>query len=113
MKLSIRYKLLPVIVLGVVALASVFYTISIQSKRSAVEKSAIDRIQSAKQTFYNLEKNDVKMLKAALISFATNEDYKDIFLENDRSKLYHYGQNLFLDNKKLGITHFYFHPNFI
>lgn len=109
MKLSIRYKLLPVIVLGVVALASVFYTISIQSKRSAVEKSAIDRIQSAKQTFYNLEKNDVKMLKAALISFATNEDYKDIFLENDRSKLYHYGQNLFLDNKKLGITHFYFH----
>lgn len=109
MKLSIRYKLLPIIVLGVIILATIFYTISIQSKRSAVEKSAIGRVQSAKQTFYNLEKNDVKMLKAALTSFITNEDYKEVFLKNDRNKLYQYGQELFLNNKKLGITHFYFH----
>jgi len=107
--MSIKYKLLPVIVLGVVILAAILYAISFQAQQTALETQAAGEIQSSKQTFYNLVQNDIKMLQATITDFMTNQEYKDVYLTQDREKLYQYGQDLFAKHKELGITHFYFH----
>lgn len=109
MKTSVRYKLLPIIIAGIVVLSAVFYGLSLQVQHATLSKNALDGIHSAKETFYNLEKNDIRTLKAAIIQFNSNQDFVSRFLENDRQRLYEYGQGLFSKNKELGITHFYFH----
>lgn len=106
---SIKFKLLPIIVIGVIALSAIFYGFAVQTQEANLNKVTLDGIQSAKHTFYNLEENDIKMLKAAMVDFMTNQDYKDVFMENDREKLYNYGQDLFATHKSMGLTHFYFH----
>ena len=109
MKSSIKYKLLPIIIIGIIALSAVFYLFALQTQKANLDKVTLDGIQAAKETFYNLEKNDVKMLQAAMTDFSTNQEYKDVFLENDRQKLFDFGQALFAEHKAMGITHFYFH----
>lgn len=109
MKMSIRFKLLPIIIIGIALLAAVFLQVTLETQRTSLEKNALRGIQSAKETFYNLEDNDIKMLKAGMIQFMANQYFKDLFLENERAKLYSHGQALYSQNKRLGITHFYFH----
>lgn len=107
--MSIKYKLLPIIVLGVTLLAVMLYVVSYQAQQAALTKQVENEIRASKQTFYNLVQNDIRMLQAAIIDFETNQAYKDVFLEQDREKLFDYGQELFGKHKGLGITHFYFH----
>ena len=109
--MSIKYKLLPVIMLGVVILAAMLYIVSYRAQQTALEIQVTNDIHSSKQTFHNLVQNDIRMLQAAIIDFMTNQAYKDIYLEQDREKLFNYGQELFAEHKDLGITHFYFHRN--
>lgn len=106
---SIKFKLLPVIVVGIIVLSAIFYSFALQTQEANLNSVALDGLQTAQKTFYNLEENDIKMLKAAMTDFMTNQDFKDIYLENDREKLFSYGQDLFAKHKALGITHFYFH----
>jgi HAMP domain-containing protein len=109
MNVSIRYKLLPVIIIGVVTIAAILYFVSYQARQSALDKQIITGIQSAQKTFHILEQNDTKLLKTAIIDFMTNQGFKDMFLANNRKKLYDYSQDLFAQHKALGITHLYFH----
>jgi len=106
--MSIKYKLLPAIVLGVVLLAVLLYVVSYQAQQTALEKQVTSDIRSSKQTFHNLVENDIRMLKAASTDFQTNQAFKDVYLEQDRPKLFSYGQELYAKHKDLGITHFYF-----
>ena len=105
---SIRLKLLPIVIIGTIVTAAVFYSVYFQTQRHNLDKSTLADIRSAKETFYNLEQKKKKTLQAAITQFIPNKDFVSVFLENNRNKLYEYGQPLFLKNEALGITHFYF-----
>lgn len=109
MKSSIKFKLLPVVILGILLMGVIFGSIIIKNQQETLDNLNLNEIQTAKKTFYNLEENDVKMLKASMTDFMTNQAYKDLFLADNRTNLYDYGQDLFAKHKVFGITHFYFH----
>jgi len=108
MKTNLNIKLLPVVIIGVTILSVSFLGFSLRTQKANVEKTTLDAIHSTQKTFSNLIADDVKMLQLAITNFSTNQQYKDIFLEENRDKLYRYGQDLFSENKKMGATHFYF-----
>lgn len=105
---SVKYKLLPITIMGILIMGFVFGSMFINSEKETRDKFYLNEIQSAKKTFYNLEQNDIKMLKATLTDFMTNQAYKDLFMEGDRDKLYEASKDLYATHKELGITHFYY-----
>ncbi len=109
MKLSIKYKLLPVIIIGIVLVAAVFFVLALDLQKEHLDRMSLDSVQTAKKTFYNLVESDNKMLKAAMTDFMTNQEFKDVYLKNDRNQLAQLGKGLFEQHKAMGLTHFYFH----
>lgn len=108
MKTSIEFKLLPITIIGILIVGLVFGYTFVNTQKDTLDAIYLKEIQSAKKTFYNLEDNDVKMLKAAMTDMFTNDNIRSVFMSNDRDKLYNVTKDLYAEHKKLGITHFYF-----
>ncbi len=78
-----------------------------------LEHSLLLKTEQSKQSFYELKDNDIYKIKSLLIDFMKKDDYKMVFLEHNRTKLYEYSLDLFNLNKKdFRVTHFYYiYPN--
>ncbi|NJD76541.1 MAG: HAMP domain-containing protein [Candidatus Methanoperedens sp.] len=113
MRLSVKFKLLPIIVIGIALLTGIFYYTSMNAMEKNLNTVSHNGVKTAKEMFYNLEDNDVKMLSSSLEMFLSNKEFKEVYLKNNREELYNYGQPLYNQLKiDFGITHFYFHlPN--
>lgn len=113
MRMSIKFKLIPIIVIGVAVITGLFYYIFINTQENLIQDINDDSIKTSKEIFYNVEDNDVKMLSSTLEAILANDELRNLYLQNDRKVLYDYGYPLFSRLKdEFGITHFYIHyPN--
>ncbi|MCX9011590.1 MAG: HAMP domain-containing protein [Candidatus Methanoperedens sp.] len=113
MKISVKFKLLPIIVIGIVLLTGVFYYTFMSAMEKNQHTVSDDAIMTSKEMFYNIEDNDVKMLSSTLEALLVNKELKEIYLKKNRDGLYNYSAPLFNTLKtEFGITHFYVHlPN--
>lgn len=113
MRISVKYKLLPIIVIGIALLTGIFYYTFVNAQEKNLQAVSNDAIKTSKEMFYNLENNDIKMLSSTLQAFLSNKELKEIYLKDNRTELYNYGRPIFSQLKQdFGITHFYFHyPN--
>ncbi len=110
MKISIKYKLLPIIVIGIVSITSLFFFAFINTQENIQHTLNGDAINTSKGLFYNLEDNDIKMLSSTLEVLLMNNELRDTYLSNNREDLYKLGQPIFSKLKdQFGITHFYIH----
>ena len=74
-------------------------------QRDYIETEALNQIREAQRDFIIVERQDTKILLAALDTFIKDESFKEIYLEKDRKALYNYGQPLFEELKNgSGIT---------
>ena len=99
---SIKTKLLPVIIIGIIILAGVFYFFSVQTQEANLKKITFDGITSSKNTFINLQQDDVKMLKMGINNFLANPDTMRLFVKGDRVTLISEAQPAFDKSKALG-----------
>lgn len=113
MRISVKFKLLPIILIGIAMLTGIFYYASMNVMENNLDTVSLDGVKTAKEIFYNLQANDEKMLSSTMDVFFTNNEFKEVYLKNNREELYDYGQPIFKQLKEqFGITHFYFHlPN--
>jgi len=110
MKNSLIFKLLPIIVAGVLILTGIFYYTFVSVQEKNLDTLSLDKVKTAKEIFYDLENNDIKMLSSTLEAILANKELKEVYLKNNREELYNYGQPLFNRLKtQFGITHFYIH----
>ena len=107
---KIRTKLLSQIFLVLLLIFASFYFLITYIENSFIDAKVDEEVQYIKSMFDDSYKQDILTLSSTLEVFLQNEEFKKIFLEKDREKLYQYGQTLFNNLKnKYGITHFYFH----
>src|SRR5512135_1756190 len=99
MKSSIEYKLLPITIIGILVVGIVFGYIFVNTQKDTLTSIYSKEVQNSKKTFYNLEANDVKMLRAAMTDMFTNEEIKQIYLSGDRDKLYNATKDLYAQHK--------------
>jgi HAMP domain-containing protein len=113
MRISIKMKLLPIIVIGFALLTGMFYYTFLNAQGNIQRSVSEDSIQVSKEIFYNIEDNDVKMLSSTLEALLTNKELEDVYLTNNRDAVYNYAQPIYSQQKEMfGITHFYIHyPN--
>lgn len=113
MRMSIKFKLLPIIVIGIALLTLLFYYAFANTQENVQNSIHDDSIKTSKELFYNIEDNDIKMLSSTLEALLTNNELRNVYLSNNREDLYNYGQPIFSKLKdEFGITHFYIHsPN--
>ncbi|SNQ58903.1 methyl-accepting chemotaxis protein [Candidatus Methanoperedens nitratireducens] len=113
MKNSIVFKLLPIILIGMALLTGVFYYSFVSAQDNNLRTEGQDKVKTAKEMFYTLENNDIKMLSSTLTAVLVNEQLKEEYLKNNHDEFYGYGLPLFNQLKdQFGITHFYIHlPN--
>lgn len=120
MKGSIKYKILPISIVGILILGIIFTGMFVNSQKQMLNEIYVKDIQSAKNTFYDLEANDIKMLQASMTDFMTNKEFKDTFVKgleeykktgncsSSNLALYNQAKELYATHKSMGITHFYF-----
>jgi HAMP domain-containing protein len=113
MRISVKFKLLPIIVIGIALLTGLFYYTFVNTQEKTQHAVNDDVIKTSKEMFYNIEDNDVKMLSSTLEVLLSNWELKDIYLRGTREDVYNYAQPIFSRLKdEFGITHFYIHyPN--
>lgn len=113
MRISVKFKLLPIILIGIAILTGMFYYTFINAQQENLHMVSDDAIKTSKEMFYNLEKDDIKMLSSTIEALQTNKEMKDIYLKKDREQLYNYVLPTHTQLKiDYGMTHFYFHlPN--
>lgn len=113
MRISVKFKLLPIIVIGIALLTGLFYYTFVNTQEKTQNAVNDDNIKTSKEIFYNIEDNDVKMLSSTLEALLSNRELKDVYLSGDREEVYNYAQPIFSRLKdEFGITHFYIHyPN--
>lgn len=113
MKISIKFKLLPIIVIGIAMLTGVFYYTFVSAQENTQHTVSDDSIKTSKEMFYNLEDDDIKMLSSTLQALLANKELRDAYLRNNRTEVYDYTQPIFSQlREQFGITHFYIHyPN--
>ena len=99
---SIKTKLLPVIIIGIILLAGIFYFFSVNTQEANLQKITFDGITSSKNTFVNLQQDDVKMLKMGINNFLANPDTMQLFLKGDRVTLINEALPAFNKSKILG-----------
>lgn len=109
MKTSIRTKVLPLSVAGILFTGFIMGYVAVKNQKTALNNVYRNEVQMVQKIYNNLEINDIKMLKAAMTDFMTNQEIKNIFLENNREKLFDATKDLYAKHKELDITHFYFH----
>jgi HAMP domain-containing protein len=113
MRISVKFKLLPIIVIGIALLTGIFYYTFTNAMEKNIQDEGQNAVGNAKELFYGIEANDVKMLSGTLEALLTNDELKTIYLKKNRTELYNYGYPI---HKKLkdefGMSHFYIHlPN--
>jgi len=99
---SIKTKLLPVIILGVILLASIFYFFSVRTQEKNLEKITLDGIIKSRNTFENLQQDDIKMLKMGINNLLSNEKIYNLFIEGNREDICKELEPTFLKSKDLG-----------
>jgi len=99
---SIKIKLLSVIIVGIILLSCVFYIVSVQTQDANLRKITLDGIMKSKNTFENLQQDDVKMLKMGINNFLANKDARQLFLSGERDTLIKTLQPTFNKSKALG-----------
>lgn len=110
MKNSLLFKLLPIIVAGVLILTGIFYYTFMSVQEKNLNALSLEKVKMSKEIFYDLENNDIKMLSSTLEALLVNKELKEVYLKNNREELYNYGQPLFNRLKtQFGVTHFYIH----
>ena len=110
MKNSLIFKLLPIIIAGVLILTGIFYYTFMSVQEKNLNTLSLDKVKTAKEIFYDLEDNDIKMLSSTLEAILVNNELKEVYLKNNREELYNYGLPLYNRLKtQFGITHFYIH----
>lgn len=90
MRISVKFKLLPIILIGIAILTGMFYYTFINAQQENLHMVSDDAIKTSKEMFYNLEKDDIKMLSSTIEALQTNKEMKDIYLKKDREQLYNY-----------------------
>ena len=113
MRISVKFKLLPIIVIGIALLTGLFYYTFVNTQEKTEHTVSDDDIKTSKEMFYNLEDNDVKMLSSTMEALLSNGELRGVYLRGDREEVYNYAQPIFSRLKdEFGITHFYIHyPN--
>ncbi|VVB86614.1 Double sensory domain of two-component sensor kinase [uncultured archaeon] len=113
MRISIKFKLLPIIIIGLALLTGLFYYSFLNAQENIQRSVSDDNIKLSKKIFYNIEDNDIKMLSSTLQALLTNKELRDVYLTNNREAVYNYAQPIYSQQKdQFGITHFYIHyPN--
>ena len=99
---SIKTKLLPVIVIGIILLSAVFYFYAVKTQEANLQKITHDGITKSKNTFDNLLQDDVKMLKLGITNFLANETSIQLFFNRDRDALIKACQPTFEKSRALG-----------
>lgn len=90
-------------------IVAVFVTLMMYSFDQNRDKDALHKVQNIEGIYQNLIDNDIKMLSAALESFASNTAFKEAFVKKDKDALQQMSEKLFRTNRdKYGITHFYY-----
>jgi len=106
---SVRTKLTAALVLLVGLLSLVFYFNNTSSQAENLNETITARVNYVQTGFSNLEERDSKILASALEVIVQDPGIKQVYLEEDRDKLYAYARPLFEELKtKYGITHWYF-----
>ena len=113
MRISIKMKLLPIIVIGFALLTGLFYYTFLNAQENIQRSVSDESIHVSKEIFYNIEDSDIKMLSSTEEALLTNNELRDLFLSNDREAVYNYALPIYNQQKEMfGMTHFYIHyPN--
>ena len=107
---KIRTKLLSQIFIVLLLIIFLFYSLATYTESRFMNAKVEEEIKHMHGMFNNFRERDALMLSSVLDVFSQNQEFKKIFLERDREKLYKHGYPLFEELKnKYGITHFYFH----
>jgi HAMP domain-containing protein len=90
-------------------IVAVFVVLMMYTFRKNTDSRAMRTIQNIDGIYRNLVQNDIKMLSAALESFASNTPFKETFVSKDKAALQAMSEELFRGNRdRYGITHFYY-----
>jgi signal transduction histidine kinase len=110
MKLSIKSKILSVIMGFLIILFAGFLYLIVKEANKTADLHNMEGVAHAKKSFDILVEEETRMMKLGLLNMMENNDIKKIFLEKDRQKLYEYVKPFFDQQKdNLGITHWLFH----
>ncbi|MBF0521427.1 MAG: HAMP domain-containing protein [Candidatus Omnitrophica bacterium] len=110
LNMGLKAKVISVFLLGMLVISAATLFMRYRDDSEDLKRVMKDKFVLAEKEFYRLEKDDTKMLSAALAVFLEDQEFKDLFLINDRNRLYTYADPLFKELKaKYSITHFYFH----
>ncbi|GGD39383.1 methyl-accepting chemotaxis protein [Malaciobacter pacificus] len=80
-KLSIRFKLITIVVSGLILLGSLISYISINMSMTSLEKSEMDKLKAVKTTKKNEVQTYFNTLESLLLSLAQSKTTKDAFLD--------------------------------
>ena len=108
--LSIRTRLILIILIcQLVGLVAVAFSIQ-ETLNEHVDSIASTSLENARDTFNNLQQQDIRMMSALLESLMVNETFQKLFEAKDRIKLLAATTPLQKTlHEKYGISHWYFH----
>ena len=107
--LKIRNKLILTFLLVSLIFVGIFYFYVQKIYDNNVEEMVEMELNYTQATFNNLKERDINTLSSSLEVIKEDSTIKEIYLEQDRDKLYEYTLPLFKNLKeKYGITHWYF-----
>jgi signal transduction histidine kinase len=107
--MRLGYKLTGLLLIFTLSVTGFFYVLGLKNQKRNFEIVADEHISNIEAVFHNLEERDQKILFSTLEVIVQDPGLKAFYLQNDREKLYYYGQPLFQRLRdKYGITHFYF-----
>jgi len=109
MNISIKAKVILVVFVSLsLAASSIIYFIN-NSYNNNINIIAEQSLKIANESFNNLEKNDAKMLSAAIDIIISDKEIQEVFASKNREKLIQLTTPLYKTLKeRYGITHWYF-----
>ena len=97
-KISNKLSLMFAVLIFFVAIMSIT---TILFQQSEFENRLLESVKETDRDFSTLTEGDTRMLSVALGVFTQNKEFKDVYLEMDREKLFDYGQPLFQQGQSL------------
>jgi hypothetical protein len=109
-RLTIRFKLIATVVVGLLVVSAVAAGLMRFVYERAARLAAEASIRNAAASFANLERNEAEKLSVALHALAANPELKRLFLAGDRDGLLRAAQPVFRElRERHHVTHWYFH----
>jgi PAS domain S-box-containing protein len=106
MKIGVKITVLFLVAVLLVGACMLFF---MQKKQGIFQRYVFEKAQSCHRLFHLLEEHELQKLATALDVLDQNQGIKEIYLKQDRDKLYEACIGLFVRLKqKYKITHFYF-----